>query len=468
MRLFRPKSLSLTPRERAFVEQFPRGSAAIADGLQRGESVGFIGRHVNQNRAPLHVHGGLPKAGDKPFRIVSFHTQDEYYSLHAARLQKSARKFGLSVEMRAIPRIGPWELNCAYKANFIREMWEISDCPIVWVDADATFEAYPALFGMIDADFAMHCWEGWQTSSGTLYFGKTDLAKQLLDAWVTRCAADPTLWDQTHLDSALADVCSINPLRCVWLPRSYLQIFETPEAEPPVIKHWQASRSEKKTGKAISPTPPTTFTEKGQVLRHGPPLWRSPAQSFWILEGTQHIKPETGTEFPEGFDVSLVLRASLENVYPVLEIGCGVGRLAATFEAREYRGVDINPNAVKVARDRLSGHDIHVHDIGMVYPKAPAAFVYTVLLHVPDAELDEQLAEMVEGRELFVIAELMDPKWRRDGNPPVFNRSAETYVSAMKALGFNEAARSVHLYRRYANFRTIANPDITFLTFRRF
>ena len=49
----------------------------------------------------------------------------------------------------------------------------------------------------------------------------------------------------------------------------------------------------------------------------------------------------------------------------------------------------------------------------------------------------------------MILAEVMDCRWRRDGNPPVFNRSPEDYILAMQALGFKLKAAEKHPYERY-------------------
>jgi len=94
-----------------------------------------------------------------------------------------------------------------------------------------------------------------------------------------------------------------------------------------------------------------------------------------------------GNDFPGGFDVKSRLQESLGSASPVLEVGCGVGRLAALFQPADYVGVDINPAAIHVARGRLPDYRFGLYDISLNLPKAPTAFFYTVLLHVPDDEL---------------------------------------------------------------------------------
>lgn len=52
---------------------------------------------------------------------------------------------------------------------------------------------------------------------------------------------------------------------------------------------------------------------------------------------------------------------------------------------------------------------------------------HTVLLHVPDDEIDQLLGRTASYSRV-VIGEVMGRNWRRPGDPPVFNREASEYV----------------------------------------
>lgn len=384
-----------------------------------------------------------------PFRVVSFYTRHNEYEQHAQRLRESLQKFGIPNDLQGIQESGPWEIICARKARFILECWHASECPVVWLDADATVEQYPALFHQMDADFAVHKWRGVEFGSGTLYFGKSEATRQLLDQWVLRCDADPVTWDQVHLQSAWCDVAATVPLRTEWLPRSYLQIFDASEEEPPVIKHWQASRELKADGR-VTGLPRLHYTELGTQLRRLHEPWRSCESSFWIEQGTAHIKPEVGMEFPEGFDVGSVLQDAIDGCFPVLEVGCGTGRIAGLFPASNYVGVDVNPSALIQARLTYPKHLFRIADRGLEYPAAPSALLYTVLLHISDEEIYPFLEAVAQGRNRLVIAEIMDRRWRRLGLPPVFNRDVEDYLLLARRVGFELIHYSKNEYSRYA------------------
>jgi len=427
----------------------PQNSTVKQGQPAQGELMGFIGRDTEQNIAEENISVSLlPTEQKRPYRVICFYTSDNEYAEIVKKLEASLDRFNIQHQLVPIKSVGPWELNCALKAKFVQQQWEQSDVPIVWIDADATVEESPEIFSFLDCDFAAHKWNGWELSSGTLYFAKTELAKKLIDQWVIRCEADPVNWDQVSLHSAWCDISSVLPLRTVWLPRSYYAIFDADGVERPVIKHWQASRRSRKEGRVIG-KPQFDYTEQGLKNRSENILWRTPEEAFRILEGVHHIKPEIGKEYPEGFDVEEWLRAAIGSDYPLLEIGCGVGRIAKLFKPHEYIGVDINPTAIASAKASLPEHDLRLIDDGMEYPRSSAALLYTVLLHVSDKEVKRLLRNVSKSTDTIIIAELMDRRWRRDGNPPVFCRDAEDYILMMQRLGYALSYASKKPYARY-------------------
>ena len=143
-------------------------------------------------------------------------------------------------------------------------------------------------------------------------------------------------------------------------------------------------------------------------------FWRANA-SLW------HITPR-GERFPEVglFDaLGSACRGS------VFEFGCGDGRLAPAFHPDSYAGFDINPAALAAAREANPGHRYVTE-----WVPSDTFLAHTVLLHVPDDEI-VALLERAKDYPSVVIGEVMGRKWRRAGDPPVFNREAEEYEAMM-------------------------------------
>lgn len=401
--------------------------------------------------------------GEEPV-FICFYTRNTPYEALAARLEASLDQFGLDHRIVGVEPLGSWERNCAMKARFVRDQWRELGRPVVWLDADATVDADPVTLRRCGADFAIAKTHGWEFGSGTVFFGATEAAGRLLDRWVLRCEADPYLWDQMHLDAAWADIASSEPLITQWLPQSYLFIFDHEPERAPVITHWQASRDHKAavSGGTARPKPfiPPALEEARRFSRYR----RSSEALFWGVEGVQHIKPEVGVQHPEGFDVPAMMRLTAEGALPLLEVGCGVGRIAAGFASDEYIGVDINPHALIAARKALPDHDFRLVTEELVYPQAGTVLFYTVLLHVPDELILETLAKATAAADRVVIAEIMDRRWRREGNPPVFNRETEEYVLMMQAFGYALVGHSRDSYAHYDNERWWSRRDTRLAT----
>ena len=137
----------------------------------------------------------------------------------------------------------------------------------------------------------------------------------------------------------------------------------------------------------------------------------------------QHITP-LGERFPE-VNLFPALQEAIKG--SVFEFGCGDGRLAPAFDPDQYVGYDINYFAVKAARLNNPAYQYtDVDAIGYIY-HAYTFFAYTVLLHVPDYEI-ENVISLAKKYKRIVIGEIMGRQWRRPGNPPVFNRELSEYA----------------------------------------
>jgi len=146
---------------------------------------------------------------------------------------------------------------------------------------------------------------------------------------------------------------------------------------------------------------------------------QSPAEYWQNNKQLEHITPP-GEEFPEIGLRDALLQACIGNVF---EFGCGYGRLAQFFSHQRYTGYDINRHAIEKAR-----HNLPKHIFGNEWVDADTFLAYTVLLHIPDNEIEFVLNHAKRKYSRIVIGEMMGREWRRPGNPPVFNRDQQDYV----------------------------------------
>lgn len=187
--------------------------------------------------------------------------------------------------------------------------------------------------------------------------------------------------------------------------------------------------------------------------------------TYWTIKGMESILPEGFGEFPEGWDVSdLIKEIADELTYSsVIDFGCGYGRLCKGFDSSKYIGLDINPEAISHAKTRFPDYQFH-----LVYtePKyADIYLAYTVFLHMNEADLHEVLKSF--RCKWLIVAEILGREWRREGLPPVYNRELAEYINILCRHDFILHRHMKRPYKRYADVlrKQEKNTDISFLVF---
>jgi hypothetical protein len=180
--------------------------------------------------------------------IVSYWTRGTAYEAEAREMEETARTCGFATDVRGVPNLGDWTLNCGMKPAYIRDrMQDHPGRPIVWLDADARIRRYPQLFNELAVDFAAHWRHGAELLSGTLWFNATPRARALVEAWCEAQLREPGKWDQVVLQNVITS--SVPGLVIQHLPSEYTCIFDGDMGEP-VIEHMQASRRLAKSARA--------------------------------------------------------------------------------------------------------------------------------------------------------------------------------------------------------------------------
>lgn len=173
---------------------------------------------------------------------VGYFTEGTPYEDEARQCAESLERFGLDYDFLQVENSGDWCRNCAKKPSIIHSMMLRHDGrPVVYLDVDARMRQHPILLESFapDVDVAYHKKDGQELLSGTLYFGPTAHARNLVMAWSEMCLKHPDVWDQKHLQGILDNT---NAYRTAELPASYVSIFDAQMSDDPVIEHMQASR----------------------------------------------------------------------------------------------------------------------------------------------------------------------------------------------------------------------------------
>lgn len=174
------------------------------------------------------------------------------------------------------------------------------------------------------------------------------------------------------------------------------------------------------------------------------------ASDFWRAQnGVRHITPQ-GKANPEGKWL-LAYLADVAAHGRVVEIGCGPGRLACAFKPDAYLGVDLNERSIAEARER---NPLHAFDMAQdELPQGDVYLIHTVLMHVPDGELDALIGRMKA--PVVCVSEMMGREWRREGDPPVFNREPSEYAEAFAAHGYALIQATTEIYEHYRKPMTL-------------
>jgi len=165
---------------------------------------------------------------------------------------------------------------------------------------------------------------------------------------------------------------------------------------------------------------------------------------WWTQNGLDYITP-AHKENPEGWSVALMLKRTWTDHglgLPVLDFGCGRGRLTHAFAPADYVGWDINPVAMALARSRNPEHFFldrspEGGDLGILR----TVLFYTVLQHLFDDEVLEILYRLKGAPKLdgIVIVEIMDRRLRRGELANGFvshNRDLVEYVDLLEKINF--------------------------------
>ncbi len=155
----------------------------------------------------------------------TFYTDDRY-KLAAARLGRSCEKFNIKFMMSSAPDLGRWRVNCNQKPMFLLAAYDKCDGPVVCLDADCVVHERPDFLLQPHPGVDAILWAGGvgrrYVSSGVCWWGRTGIARAMLQMWVDECARRRKM-----ADKQLKTVCDEfkETATMVKIPRAYLKPY---------------------------------------------------------------------------------------------------------------------------------------------------------------------------------------------------------------------------------------------------
>lgn len=130
--------------------------------------------------------------------IVSFYCDIDgrtYYSDHARRLRINCNENNIPHDVRELPSLGEYRLNCLAKPKFILSVLEEKKKPFVWMDVDSRIHAELTVFDEIEdkCDIAF-AYQGFPPhvkanlpKASPIYVSYKPIILEFLNYWIERC-----------------------------------------------------------------------------------------------------------------------------------------------------------------------------------------------------------------------------------------------------------------------------------------
>jgi len=183
--------------------------------------------------------------------VTAYFCGHDLYHQSAAKLAQSMLAHGIRYEIVHTEDHGTWQKNTQAKPAFLKgQLLKHPNDNLVYVDVDAMFLRYPALFDDLDKNHAVHVAAHLldhskyrrktiepELLSGTVWLRNDPETMNIVNEWIAQCQANTNMWDQAALQRVLAVRGYHN------LPDRYCCIFDyMASVQGKVIVHNQASR----------------------------------------------------------------------------------------------------------------------------------------------------------------------------------------------------------------------------------
>lgn len=194
------------------------------------------------------------------------HWWGDAYAKKAQKLTKQYKKFGLDHYVKEVKRNEKenYQLAINTKPQFMLDMLQKHERPIVYVDVDMNIHKKPQLFDHLhNYDIACFNWNAdhnvtrtvdpyvLETCSTVVAFGYTKPAINLLKKWILKLKNPKykNMADDRVLSMLIHDEKLVEHMRCLWLPLNYACYMDLFQCKAPVITHPDPITSEKEAHK---------------------------------------------------------------------------------------------------------------------------------------------------------------------------------------------------------------------------
>jgi hypothetical protein len=214
-------------------------------------SIAAPNEHWEQDKALFSARklAGFPCSVPlRPPVYVGYYTPGPYED-DALKLFSTLEELKLEHDFIRIAPTGTWQQITQKKAQVVRDaLAKHAGRAVIYLDVDCLVLKDPKRFRELECDVAAAIFGGCELLSGTVYFGPTAKAREVVEAWIALNQKYPTVlpngqeaWDQRTLNMAIKDS------GCIFeqLPHSYtymegLSEERYPEVQP-VILHTRGS-----------------------------------------------------------------------------------------------------------------------------------------------------------------------------------------------------------------------------------
>lgn len=172
-------------------------------------------------------------------------------------------------------------------------------------------------------------------------------------------------------------------------------------------------------------------------------------------------------EFPEGFDLLTVVKEISDQLgyNSIIDLGCGEGRLAPSFDPKKYIGVDIDHRAIQEAQKKFSNYQFTTVEKAPQY--ADLYLAYALFGYMSSEALDQILSNI--RCKWLIVGEILGKEWHLNTIPPLYSRDLSEYIKALRRHDFILQKHEKRVHKQYSEtpFFKGKEADVSLLVFQK-